>query len=82
MSYGISCRHGLDHMLLWLWCRLAAAAPIDPYPGNLHMPWVWPLEKKKLQIMELVDKYGNLTIINILQISKKVEESVSMKDRK
>lgn len=40
------------------------------------------LGKKKLQIMELVDKYGNLTIINILQISKKVEESVSMKDRK
>ena len=20
---------------------------LDPYPGNLYMPWVWPLGKKK-----------------------------------
>ena len=28
MSYGVGHRHGLDPALLWLWCRLAAAAPI------------------------------------------------------
>ena len=28
MSCGISCRCGLDLALLWLWCRLAAVAPI------------------------------------------------------
>ena len=28
--------------LLWLWCRPAAIAPIQPEPGNLHMPWVQP----------------------------------------
>ena len=28
MSCGIGCRHGLDPKLLWLWRRLAAAAPI------------------------------------------------------
>ena len=28
MSHGIGCRCGLDLMLLWLWCRQAAAVPI------------------------------------------------------
>ena len=30
MSCGVGCRHGLDPPLLWLWCRLVAAAPIGP----------------------------------------------------
>ena len=30
MSYGVGCRYGLDPELLWLWCRLAAAALIWP----------------------------------------------------
>ena len=32
MSFGVSCRHGLDPKLLWLWLwhRLAATAPIQP----------------------------------------------------
>ena len=30
MSCGISCRCGSDLALLWLWHRLAAAAPIRP----------------------------------------------------
>ena len=30
MSYGIDCRCGSDPVLLWLWCRLAAAALIQP----------------------------------------------------
>ena len=28
MSRGVGLRHGLDPTLLWLWWRLAAAAPI------------------------------------------------------
>ena len=28
MCYGVVCRRGLDSMLLWLWCRLVATAPI------------------------------------------------------
>ena len=31
----------LDPMLLWLLCRPAAAAPIQPWPGNFHMLQVW-----------------------------------------
>ena len=30
MSCGVSRRHGLDLVLLWLWCRPAAVAPIRP----------------------------------------------------
>ena len=30
MSCGVGCRHGSDPALLWLWCRLAATAPIQP----------------------------------------------------
>ena len=32
MSSGVGCRHGSDPMLLWLWCRPAATAPIRPLP--------------------------------------------------
>ena len=30
MNFGAGRRHGLDMALLWLWYRLAAAAPIAP----------------------------------------------------
>ena len=30
MSCGVGCRRGSDLALLWLWCRLAATAPIQP----------------------------------------------------
>ena len=30
VSCGVGCRCGSDPALLWLWCRLAAAAPIQP----------------------------------------------------
>ena len=30
MSCGVGCRCGLDHSLLWLWCRLADVALIQP----------------------------------------------------
>ena len=29
MSCGVGRRHGLDPVLLWLWCRPAAVAPIQ-----------------------------------------------------
>ena len=30
MNCGVGRRHGWDPVLLWLWCRLAAIAPIEP----------------------------------------------------
>ena len=34
MSCGVGPRHGSDLVLLWLWCRLAATAPIGPLAGE------------------------------------------------
>ena len=43
---GVSHRHGLDHELLWLWCRLAAIAPIWPLAWELLYAMVVVLESK------------------------------------
>ena len=45
MSFGVSCRHRLDPMLLWLWHRMAAAAPIPPLAWEL--PYAKDTTKKK-----------------------------------
>ena len=36
-----------DLVLLWLWCRPAATAPIRPQPGNFHMPTCSPKKTNK-----------------------------------
>ena len=35
MNCGVDCRFGLDPALLWLWCGLAAVAPIQPLAWKL-----------------------------------------------
>ena len=36
MNCGVDCRYVSDHMLLWLWCRMEAAALIRP------LAWKFP----------------------------------------
>ena len=36
-----------DWALLWLWCRLAATAPIRPLAGTLHMCRCSPKKQEK-----------------------------------
>ena len=45
VSCGVGCRHGLDPMLLWLWCRPAATAPIGPLAWEPPYAVVAALEK-------------------------------------
>ena len=40
VSCGVAQRRGLDAVLLWLWCRLTAAAATGPLPGNFYTPEV------------------------------------------
>ena len=47
MSCGIGCRHGLDPVSLWLWCRPAVIAPIDPLAWEPPYVVVAALEKTK-----------------------------------
>ena len=50
MSCGVGHRSGSDPMLLWLWCRLAALAPIQPLPGELPYAMSAALKIKKKKI--------------------------------
>ena len=46
MSCGVGCRHGLDPVLLWLWCRPAAAAPIQLLAWELPFAIAVAMKKK------------------------------------
>ena len=53
MSGDVGCRHGSDLALLWLWCRLAATAPIQPLVRELpYAPGVVLKENKKSYVLE------------------------------
>ena len=42
VSCGVGRRRSLDLALLWLWCRPAAIAPIQPLDWELPYAWIWP----------------------------------------
>ena len=54
LSCGVGCRCGSDPVLLWLWCRPAAAAPSRPLAWELPYAAGAALKKKKKKI-----KYRN-----------------------
>ena len=54
MSCSINHRHGLDPMLLWLWRRLAAAAPIPPLAWDPPYAEGATLKKQKKKKMTVV----------------------------
>ena len=47
MSCGVGHRHSLDLTLLWLWCRPAAVAPIQPLAWEPPYAMGAALEKTK-----------------------------------
>ena len=47
VSCGVGCRHSSDSTLLWLWCRPAAAAPIQLSLGTYMCCGCGPEKKKK-----------------------------------
>ena len=53
MSCGVGHRHGLGLVLLWLWCRPAATAPIRPLtwesPHATHVALKGEKDKKQKQ---------------------------------
>ena len=49
MSYGVGHRRGSDPALLWLWCKLAATAPIRPLAWEPPYAAATALEKAKSQ---------------------------------
>ena len=61
MSCGVSQRCGLDPALLWLWCRLAAGAPIGPLAWE--PPYATGAGKKKSLIHYESSEFEILHII-------------------
>ena len=47
MSYSVGWRLSLDSVLLWLWCRMAAAAPIGPLAWELPYATGAALKREK-----------------------------------
>ena len=47
MSCGVGCRHSLDPVLLWLWCRLVATALIRPLVWEAPYAMGMALKKTK-----------------------------------
>ena len=54
MSCGVGCRYGTDPVLLWLWCRPSAVAPIQPLAWELPYAISAALKrlKKKKKVIE------------------------------
>ena len=42
-----------DRALLWLWCRLAATAPIGPLAWEFPYAVVWPKKEKKKNVKRI-----------------------------
>ena len=63
MSCAVGCRHGLDPMLLWLWRRPAATAPIRPLAWEPLYAAGAALEKAKRQKKEKCH-YGNIADVH------------------
>ena len=66
MSCGISRRYGLDLVLLWLWRRLAATAPIRPLVWEPPYAKGAALKNKKTNKKKRCDKRKSLAQTVIL----------------
>ena len=53
MNCGVGCRHGTDPAWLWLWCKLAAVAPIRPLAWEPPYAEGVALKKQKNKIKKL-----------------------------
>ena len=56
MSCGVGCRHSSDPVLLWLWCRPVATAPIRPLAWEPPYAAGAALEKAKRQKTKQTNK--------------------------
>ena len=54
MSYGVGHRCGSDLVLLWLWRRLEAAAPIRPLAWEIPYAMGVALKSKKMKKMKKI----------------------------
>ena len=73
MSCGVGRRYGSDLVLLWLWCRLVATAPIRPLvwePPHATNAALKKDKKKKKSNSRVPSKnyLGNKSIVSISEV--------------
>ena len=77
MSCGVGCKLSLDPALLWLWCKLAAVAPIRPLAWETPYATSETLKSKKKKTKKTKKKkqkkqkktkkpMGPLNLLNVL----------------
>ena len=64
-------RYGSDPVLLWLWCRPAATAPIQLLPWELHMPRCSPKTNKQKN-----NKKDNTSLVSMWRNSYTIGENM------
>ena len=78
MSCGVVCRYDLDLVLLWLWCKLAAVAPVTslawecPYSAGAALKKIKKVNELNVQVKiqtlsEWILKF-HLTLYDIYKI--------------
>ena len=70
MSCGVGCRRGLDPVLLWLWRKPAAVAPIRPLAWEPPYAAGTAPEKAKRQKQNKQTKIISASINNFIKVHK------------
>ena len=67
MSYGVYHKHGLDLALLWLWCRPATVAPIQPLSWESpYVPYKATKQNKQKFLEENIGKtFSDINLTNV-----------------
>ena len=67
MSYGVYHKHGLDLALLWLWCRPATVAPIQPLFWEFpYVPYKATKQNKQKFLEENIGKtFSDINLTNV-----------------
>ena len=77
MICGVNIRHGLDPALLWLWCRLAAIAPVQPLAWELPYAGGAALKCKKTFFKQVNScPFPNSKTLNILTAVSSQDEDM------
>ena len=74
MNCTVGRRCGLDLPLLWLWCRLAATAPIQPLAWELPYATGAALKKKKKRKVANTTYSFKISIIGVLAVVQWVHD--------
>ena len=69
MSCGAGCRYSSDPVLLWLWCRPVATAPIRPLTWEPPYAVTAALEKTKKKKKKKNLQIKNEYLLNLLNVS-------------